>query len=129
MTRLKAEPGLRCGCVHGGGAGPAQRGFRFDGDSEDGTDSAPPPPRTKWTRRVPHPVLIGHAASFTPACAGAARAGPAAGCEDGGGRCSRERGPVWFPEQLLDETCPVSTGRTTRRVQLVQERGGSGLVS
>jgi len=25
----------------------------------------PPPPRTKWTRRVPHPVLIGHAASLT----------------------------------------------------------------
>jgi hypothetical protein len=24
------------------------------------------PPRTKWTRRVPHPVLIGHAASLTP---------------------------------------------------------------
>ena len=23
----------------------------------------PPPPRTEWTRRVPHPVLIGHAAS------------------------------------------------------------------
>jgi len=23
----------------------------------------PPPSRTKWTRRVPHPVLIGHAAS------------------------------------------------------------------
>ena len=22
-----------------------------------------PPPRTKWTRHVPHPVLIGHAAS------------------------------------------------------------------
>ena len=22
---------------------------------------APPPPRTKWTRRAPHPVLIGHA--------------------------------------------------------------------
>ena len=22
-----------------------------------------PPPRTRWTRRVPHPVLIGHAAS------------------------------------------------------------------
>jgi hypothetical protein len=31
-------------------------------------DVAPPPrpPRTKWTRRVPHPVLIGHAASLTP---------------------------------------------------------------
>ena len=30
------------------------------------TVPAPPPPshpRTKWTRRVPHPVLIGHAAS------------------------------------------------------------------
>ena len=26
-----------------------------------------PPPRTKWTRRVPHPVLIGHAASGTAA--------------------------------------------------------------
>ena len=26
----------------------------------------PPPPRTKWTRRVPHLVLIGHAASLTP---------------------------------------------------------------
>jgi hypothetical protein len=26
----------------------------------------PPFPRTKWTRRVPHPVLIGHAASLTP---------------------------------------------------------------
>ena len=25
-----------------------------------------PPPRTKWTRRVPHPVLIGDAASLTP---------------------------------------------------------------
>ena len=26
----------------------------------------PTPPRTKWTRRVPHPVPIGHAASLTP---------------------------------------------------------------
>ena len=25
-----------------------------------------PPPRTEWTRRVPHPVLIGHAWSLTP---------------------------------------------------------------
>ena len=30
------------------------------------SDAPPPPPRTKWTRRVPHPVLIGHAASRTP---------------------------------------------------------------
>ena len=28
--------------------------------------TTPPPSRTKWTRRVPHPVLIGHAASLTP---------------------------------------------------------------
>ena len=26
----------------------------------------PPPSRTNRTRRVPHPVLIGHAASLTP---------------------------------------------------------------
>ena len=31
----------------------------------DGT-VRPRPPRTKWTRRVPHPVLIGHTASLTP---------------------------------------------------------------
>ena len=32
-----------------------------------GNALAPPPPsHTKWTRRVPHPVLIGHAASLTP---------------------------------------------------------------
>ena len=31
----------------------------------DGAHPPPPPlpPCTKWTRRVPHPVLIGHAAS------------------------------------------------------------------
>ena len=28
-------------------------------------DGQAPPPRTKWTRRVPHPVLIGHAASLS----------------------------------------------------------------
>ena len=32
--------------------------------------SPPPPPRTKWIRRVPHPVLIGHAASLTPVLIG-----------------------------------------------------------
>ena len=31
-----------------------------------GAARPPPPPRTKWTRRVPHPVLIGHAASHNP---------------------------------------------------------------
>ena len=28
-------------------------------------EQIPPPSRTKWTRRVPHPVLIGHAASLS----------------------------------------------------------------
>ena len=38
-----------------------------DGDKYGDTDlaDAVPPPRTKWTRRVPHPVLIGHAASLS----------------------------------------------------------------
>jgi hypothetical protein len=31
-----------------------------------GDAACPPPLRTNRTRRVPHPVLIGHAASFTP---------------------------------------------------------------
>jgi len=31
-----------------------------------GGPTAPPPRRTKWTRRVPPPVLIGHAASLNP---------------------------------------------------------------
>ena len=31
------------------------------------TRAPPPPPlRTKWTRRVPHPVLIGHVSSLLP---------------------------------------------------------------
>jgi hypothetical protein len=35
-------------------------------DAEGREVCPPPPPRTKWTRRVPHPVLIGHVASLTP---------------------------------------------------------------
>jgi hypothetical protein len=48
------------------------RGFQVRGERPFGTTEKPvsrealfdqsPPPRTKWTRRVPHPVLIGHAA-------------------------------------------------------------------
>jgi len=32
------------------------------------------PPRTKWTRRVPHPVLIGHAASLSQVLTASSRA-------------------------------------------------------
>jgi hypothetical protein len=52
---------LRCGAagqdVHASGNYVAGVVLNFAG--------APPLPlRTKWTRRVPHPVLIGHAASL-----------------------------------------------------------------
>jgi len=44
----------------------AALGAQFAGDAAELPDGAdPPPPRTKWTRRVPHPVLIGHAASLS----------------------------------------------------------------
>ena len=39
---------------------------RLEAEGVDHYEALPPPPRTKWTRRVPHPVLIGHAASLTP---------------------------------------------------------------
>ena len=45
--------------------------------------AGPPPPRTKWTRRVPHPVLIGHAASLTRAGGGGGGTGEKNG--SGGG--------------------------------------------
>jgi flagellar biosynthesis GTPase FlhF len=45
-----------------GGAGSGAAG----GAAADG-GTPPPSPRTKWTRRVPHPVLIGHAASLSQA--------------------------------------------------------------
>ena len=53
-------PGRAASHGAGGLAGGAPRGPL-------GAPRLPPPPpsRTKWTRRVPHPVLIGHAASLT----------------------------------------------------------------
>jgi len=42
------------------------RGARLRGESEEAERHEFPPPRTKWTRRVPHPVIIGHVASLTP---------------------------------------------------------------
>jgi hypothetical protein len=44
--------------------------YRKNGKKRNGrplfTLTVSPPPSTKWTRRVPHLVLIGHAASLTP---------------------------------------------------------------
>ena len=41
-------------------------GLALDPRTQQAVLPPPPPFRTKWTRRVPHPVLIGHAASLTP---------------------------------------------------------------
>jgi hypothetical protein len=48
-----------------GGCGGAGARLALGGERGGGV-GCPPPSRTKWTRRVPHPVLIGHAASLTP---------------------------------------------------------------
>jgi len=55
--------------------GLTARGPDGFGVYNDGT----PPPRTKWTRRVPHPVLIGHAARDRHHNAGAVRPARARG--------------------------------------------------
>ena len=49
-----------------GGSWPRRATPRRAGTGTGRRRCRPPPPRTKWTRRVPHPVLIGHAASLTP---------------------------------------------------------------
>ena len=59
----------------------------------------PPTPRTKWTRRVPLPVLIGHAASLSsqgPSCASRRRSRPShapARRSASRGSSRRRRGP------------------------------------
>jgi len=46
--------------------GPSTSGSSRGGRCTGAGRTPPPPlPRTKWTRRVPHPVLIGHAASLS----------------------------------------------------------------
>jgi hypothetical protein len=64
-TPRSRRPLLTRARVRGGGAQ-----VRVDVLATDWQQAAvwgpPPPSRTKWTRRVPHPVLIGHAASLTP---------------------------------------------------------------
>ena len=64
LSRPASAPGRACP----GSAGPtgaAPHDPRPGGHMKSLVPEAPPP-RTKWTRRVPHPVLIGHAASLTP---------------------------------------------------------------
>jgi hypothetical protein len=71
-SRVAAGRGVRHVGGAGGGGGAAalsgrERALRGRRASAAPLPAgAPPLPRTKWTRRVPHPVLIGHAASLTP---------------------------------------------------------------
>ena len=63
-AEAEAEAEAEADADSGGGGvrGAAERALEL-------MQALPPPPpssRTKWTRRVPHPVLIGHAASLTP---------------------------------------------------------------
>ena len=84
LVRAQERLTLACGSVHDLLLDPhgAVCGVRLGADARGGAwevrarrvvittgtflRGVPPPPRTKWTRRVPHPVLIGRAASLTP---------------------------------------------------------------
>jgi hypothetical protein len=60
---------LARGCLGAARAGAFGAGGRWDSEAKlEACPPPPPPSRTKWTRRVPHPVLIGHAASLSQAC-------------------------------------------------------------
>ena len=51
--------------AHAAGARPGGGGCAAGG-ARARAERRCPPPRTNWTRRIPQPVLIGHAASLTP---------------------------------------------------------------
>jgi len=64
----RASPRSDAGAARGGAPRAAPRGARRAPRARSGgappAELRAPPPRTKWTRRVTHPVLIGHAASL-----------------------------------------------------------------
>jgi hypothetical protein len=71
--RSALDLGARCAGGLSQAARRALTGVRphrqYMSEDSKGDQEVPPhpfPPRTKWTRRVPHPVLIGHATSLTP---------------------------------------------------------------
>ena len=60
-----------------------------------GAPPPPPPSRTKWTRRVPHPVLIGHHSSFqVPRSAPTPTSCSLCGSAKSAPRARRRRGPT-----------------------------------
>jgi len=66
-----------------------QRRLLAEDLEDEAVKGAPPPPRTKWTRRVPHPVLIGHAASLRRGGARRRFGCGGGGAAGGGGRRGR----------------------------------------
>ena len=61
-----AAPNSRRNAAAGTASEPAQRRRGRGARAPTSSSVFAPPPRTKWTRRVPHTVLSGHAASLTP---------------------------------------------------------------
>ena len=70
----------------------------------------PPPSRTKWTRRVPHPVLIGHAASLSQVVPPAGISLGAAG-QDSGGDARCVRAPSYGSERTAANRCHFLSAR------------------
>jgi hypothetical protein len=73
-------------------------------------DTPRPSPRTDRTRRVPHPVLIGHAASLTPSTMSGATAAPrGVPRRRGGGRGGSCKGAPPPPLKKAARRAPCST--------------------
>jgi hypothetical protein len=68
VKRLFRSPPVRAGCLHAAprlSAAPQPHPRPQTLPHHVALDHTTSPSRTKWTRRVLHPVLIGHAASIT----------------------------------------------------------------
>jgi len=94
-----------------------------------GAHGPPPPSRTKWTRRVPHPVLIGHAASLSkgpshargPRTLDCRRIAGRGGAEQGGaGRAFSEICSANFPASR-----PLRNANDSARFRCTRCRGGA----
>ena len=96
------------------------------------TPPPPPPLRTNRTRRVPHPVLIGHAASLTPCLRPALRPAlrRAHGRAVGRSKCtaalpSRGRGGGTHPRSTLDISARKPASAAARQVVLASRSAPS----
>ena len=91
---------------------------------------AGPPPRTKWTRRVPHPVPIGHAASLTPYQSDTPR--PSARHSTPGRAGPRTQSTTWARDRrrgrgrVRGAATSVPRGSSLRRARHGEGGGGAG---